>query len=89
MEKNLAPLMKKGDEISLAAWLSDFHLLAFLDTSGMFGKEDMKVLGSIAVARDDKERKDRIQCLSTLTGWQTLVAIAHEATGSFPSLSRH
>ncbi|KAH8930188.1 polyubiquitin-tagged protein recognition complex, Npl4 component, partial [Atractiella rhizophila] len=80
VERKLAPLLKQGDELAIAKWLSDFHLLAFLDTSGMFGKEDMRVLGSVATAKSDKERKERVNKLGGLAGWQTLVTIAHEAT---------
>ncbi|TFY76634.1 hypothetical protein EWM64_g7379 [Hericium alpestre] len=58
-------------------WLSDWHLIIFLGTSGLFSADDMKVLARVASAPslDDPTVLDP---LIATDGWQTLMTFARE-----------
>jgi len=62
------------DLASITMWLSDWHLLAFLDTVGIFDKSDMVLLAKVATRRKPED----IQALVKSSAWQTLVTIASE-----------
>lgn len=70
---------ENGDETrvreKLVGVLSDWHLVCFLDTTGILDTEDMRVLCKVAVSHDATVDLDN---LLQRTGWQTLAAIARE-----------
>lgn len=59
-------------------WLSDWHLLAFLETTGMVSEEDLAVVirAAVSPALDDPAALDAV---ITTDGWQTLMTIAQES----------
>lgn len=59
----------------LVGILSDWHLLAFLDTSGFLDQDDMAALCKLATAHDSGAALD---ALLLRPGWQTLMALARE-----------
>lgn len=59
----------------LVATLSDWHLICFLDTTGILDAQDMQTLCKVAVSHDATNDLD---ALLHRTGWQTLAAIARE-----------
>ncbi|UZJ53363.1 hypothetical protein CBS101457_002683 [Exobasidium rhododendri] len=59
----------------LVGVLSDWHLLCFLDKTGILDEEDIKATCRVAVSHDATVALDQ---LLQRTGWQTLVAIAME-----------
>lgn len=59
----------------LVGVLSDWHLLCFLDTTGILDEEDIKMMCKVAITHDAKVAIDQ---LLQRTGWQTLAAIALE-----------
>lgn len=61
---------------ALVVVLSDWHLLAFLDTCGIMDSTDMQSLCKLAVSHDATVDLDE---LLQRTGWQTLSAIARES----------
>ena len=61
----------------LANFLSDWHLLVFLDTCGIFAVDDMKLIARIAAKKD----KADVQKLVRSPAWRTLVTIAKEHAG--------
>ncbi|KIJ45252.1 hypothetical protein M422DRAFT_30109 [Sphaerobolus stellatus SS14] len=71
--------------IKLAEWLSDWHLVSFLGTVGLFSPEELAILARTASTPNLKDPAVLDELLST-NGWQTLVTIAKEsATPSRPS----
>lgn len=72
----------------LVGVLSDWHLLCFLDTTGILEEEDIKMMCKVAITHDAQVALDQ---LLQRTGWQTLAAIAlehappssHTANGGF------
>lgn len=63
------------DEV--ATWLSDWHLLAFLDTCGIFDKDDVKLLSRVATLKSPEDVKKLVQT----PAWRTLATIAQEHAG--------
>jgi NPL4 family len=61
---------------SLVEWLSDWHLLAFLQETGLVGEEEMKSMIKVATSHDQSAALDD---LLAKPGWQTLLAIAKES----------
>ncbi|KIS72305.1 putative nuclear protein localization factor and ER translocation component [Mycosarcoma maydis] len=59
----------------LVGVLSDWHLLAFLDTSGFLDQDDMAALCRLATTHDSGASLD---ALLLRPGWQTLMALARE-----------
>ena len=59
----------------LVGALSDWHLLAFLDTSGFLDQDDMATLCHLATTHDSGAALD---ALLLRPGWQTLMALARE-----------
>lgn len=64
----------------LATFLSDWHLLAFLDTCGIFDASDVKLLARIASKRETSD----VEKLLKTHSWRTLVTIAQEHSGKWP-----
>ncbi|EPQ29157.1 uncharacterized protein PFL1_03444 [Pseudozyma flocculosa PF-1] len=70
----------------LVGTLSDWHLLAFLDTSGLLDQDDMAALCRVAITHDSGAALD---ALLLRPGWQTLAAIAREHAPSAASSNNH
>ncbi|KAA1468500.1 polyubiquitin-tagged protein recognition complex Npl4 component [Dentipellis sp. KUC8613] len=70
--------------MNLIKWLSDWHLVAFLGTSGLFSGADMKTLAQVASAPsiDDPAVLDP---LIHSDSWQTLITFARESAPARPS----
>jgi nuclear protein localization family protein 4 len=62
---------------NLLKWLSDWHLLAFLPSTGMLSEEDMEVVMKTAVSPSLDDPKV-LDALLSSDGWQTLLTIAQE-----------
>lgn len=58
----------------IVKWLSDWHLLAFLDTVGIFDRTDIKLFADVATQKSSAAASTFL--LSSV--WQTLTAIAAE-----------
>jgi nuclear protein localization family protein 4 len=64
--------------VSLAKWLSDWHLLAFLGTTGLFSENDMRVLMQTASSPNLLEDVSLLDPLLATDGWQTLMTFSRE-----------
>ncbi|KAI0274867.1 polyubiquitin-tagged protein recognition complex Npl4 component [Gloeopeniophorella convolvens] len=64
--------------LALARWLSDWHLVAFLGTSGLFSEADIQVLVRVASA-PDLEDPTVLDALLATESWQTLTTFARES----------
>ncbi|KAI0052906.1 polyubiquitin-tagged protein recognition complex Npl4 component [Auriscalpium vulgare] len=64
--------------LELAKWLSDWHLVTFLGTSGLFSEDDMKTLVRVASAPnlDDPAVLDPLLATES---WQTVLTFARES----------
>ncbi len=60
-------------------WLSDWHLLAFLQTTGLVGEEEMRQMIAVAIKHEQPEGLQALDALLASPGWQTLVTIAKES----------
>jgi nuclear protein localization family protein 4 len=65
--------------IELAKWLSDWHLIAFLQTTGLFSEDDAKTLMRVASAPDLLENVAVLDTLLATDGWQTLMTFTRES----------
>jgi nuclear protein localization family protein 4 len=74
VQMNVDPSMLMARQ-KIVGVLSDWHLLCFLDTTGILDEDDIKVLCKLAVSHDVNVALDQ---LLQRTGWQTLAAIAME-----------
>jgi nuclear protein localization family protein 4 len=63
--------------IALANWISDWHLIAFLGSSGLFSEEDLKILLQTAVAPNLEDPTVLDRLIST-GSWQTLMTFTRE-----------
>lgn len=72
---------------SVAKLLSDWHLLAFLDTVGIFDVADMKLMSRVATFKKGAEEsggnEEDMKKLLTSSAWRTLVTIASEHSCEF------
>ncbi|KAJ3908182.1 NPL4 family-domain-containing protein [Lentinula edodes] len=62
----------------LAKFLSDWHLIAFLDTTQLFPPDDMNVLMQIATSTTLMSDPSQLDPLLATDGWQTLMTFARE-----------
>lgn len=69
----------------LVGALSDWHLLAFLDTCGFLDQDDMAALCRLATTHDSGAALD---ALLLRPGWQTLMALAREHAPSSSNESK-
>ncbi|KDN45915.1 NPL4-domain-containing protein [Tilletiaria anomala UBC 951] len=60
----------------LTRYLSDWHLLSFVQTLDLLGGEDIAALCKLATSHDEQGALDE---LITKPGWQTLVTVAKES----------
>ncbi|KAK4055592.1 nuclear protein localization protein 4 [Microbotryomycetes sp. JL201] len=75
---------KEDDATDLAkvvAWLSDWHLLAYLDEMGIFDPTDLALMARIAVNKDLSDLHD----LFNSSSWQTFLTIMEEQAPAVPA----
>lgn len=85
-----SPLTSTSDaskRLELAKWLSDWHLLAFLETTQLVSKADMKVLVSTVTSPSLLEDPSALNALFKTESWQTLMTFTRESAPSLPSTS--
>lgn len=58
-------------------WFSDWHLLAFLETTGMFEERDVQLMARFGVSKDAANLRRIVE----LPSWQTFLTIAEEESG--------
>ncbi|KAF9481681.1 polyubiquitin-tagged protein recognition complex, Npl4 component [Pholiota conissans] len=84
---SLHPGVDTYKKIDLAKWLSDWHLIAFLETSQLFSPGDievlMRTLSSPSLLQDPKN----IDPVLSTDGWQTLMTFTRESGPARPSTS--
>ncbi|KAJ7770834.1 NPL4 family-domain-containing protein [Mycena maculata] len=71
----------------LAAWLSDWHLVAFLDTTQLFSPADVKLLMRIVTSPTLLEDLSQLDPLLATEGWNTLMTFTRESASAPPSSS--
>lgn len=77
-----------SNRVELAKWLSDWHLVVFLDSTQLLSKDDIKNLIRIVTSPGLTEDSKLLDALVKTEGWQTLMTFAHESAPSQPSTSR-
>ena len=75
-----------GSDADLARWLSDWHLLVFLDSIGVLGPSDMAVVARVAASA--AEPGPAIHELRESASWQTFATIAAESAPAATSGAR-
>ncbi|KAK7058343.1 nuclear protein localization protein 4 [Paramarasmius palmivorus] len=63
---------------TLAKWLSDWHLIAFLDTTQLLSPNDIKLLLTTASSPKLLEDQSALDPVLTSDGWQTLMTFTRE-----------
>ncbi|KAJ7139750.1 NPL4 family-domain-containing protein [Mycena epipterygia] len=71
----------------LATWLSDWHLVAFLDTTQLFSPEDVKLLMRIVSSPTLLEDLSQLDPLLATEGWNTLMTFTRESGSAAPPAS--
>ncbi|GJJ13875.1 hypothetical protein Clacol_008132 [Clathrus columnatus] len=64
--------------LELASWLSDWHLVSFLETVDILSPDEMTILVK-SVTASNLEDPTVLDALLETSGWQTLVTIAQES----------
>ncbi|KAE9395934.1 polyubiquitin-tagged protein recognition complex, Npl4 component [Gymnopus androsaceus JB14] len=72
----------------LAKWLSDWHLIAFIDTTQLFPPDDMKILMQVATSPNLMTDPSQLDPLLATDGWQTLMTFTRENAREFCSPSK-
>ncbi|KAJ7101003.1 NPL4 family-domain-containing protein [Mycena crocata] len=72
---------------ALAAWLSDWHLVAFLDTTQLFSPDEVKLLMGIVTSPTLLEDLSQLDPLLATDGWNTLMTFTRESGSSRPVAS--
>jgi len=65
--------------IELAKWLSDWHLIAFLGTTGLIPEADVNLMMRTASLPNLLENTTLLDPLLTTEGWQTLMTFTRES----------
>ncbi|KAI3622622.1 putative npl4-nuclear protein localization factor and er translocation component [Moniliophthora roreri] len=73
---------------ALAKWLSDWHLIAFLDTTQLLSPTDINLLLTTASNPKLLEDQSALDPVLTSDGWQTLMTFAREQAPARQSASR-
>ncbi|KAI6153385.1 NPL4 family-domain-containing protein [Pisolithus tinctorius] len=73
-----------SNRVELAKWLSDWHLIAFLDSTQLMSKDDIQNLLRTATSPSLVEDSRSLDALMKTEGWQTLITFAHESAPSQP-----
>ncbi|KAF8202969.1 NPL4 family-domain-containing protein [Pholiota molesta] len=84
---SLHPGIDSYKKIDLAKWLSDFHLVTFLETSQLFSPDDIKVLMRTVSSPSLLEDPKNIDPVLSTEGWQTLMTFTRESAPARPSTS--
>lgn len=63
---------------ALAEWISDWHLIAFLETTQLFSPEDTKTLIEVASSSSLLDDLSVLDKLLHTDGWQTLMTFTKE-----------
>ncbi|PPQ92667.1 hypothetical protein CVT25_013974 [Psilocybe cyanescens] len=86
-----APSLYPGSEsykkIELAKWLSDWHFVAFLQTTQLFSNDDIKVLMHTVTSPTLLEDAKSIDPVLSTEGWHTLMTFTRESAPARPSSS--
>ncbi|KAF4623437.1 hypothetical protein D9613_001678 [Agrocybe pediades] len=86
-----APSLHPGNEsykkLELAKWLSDWHLVAFLETTQLLSPEDIKVMMRTVTSPNLLEDAKNIDPVLTTEGWNTLMTFTRESAPAPPSSS--
>lgn len=86
-----APSIQESRDLSkrieLAKWLSDWHLVTFLDSTQLMSKDDIRQLLHIVTSPTLTEDRKSLDALIKTEGWQTLVTFARESALARPSTS--
>ncbi|KIJ68641.1 hypothetical protein HYDPIDRAFT_173314 [Hydnomerulius pinastri MD-312] len=77
----------QSKRIELAKWLSDWHLIAFLETTQLMSPDDIKVLIRTATSPSLLDDSSSLEALMKTDGWQTLLTFARESAPARPSSS--
>ncbi|KAJ6604270.1 NPL4 family-domain-containing protein [Mycena vulgaris] len=67
---------------ALAAWLSDWHLVAFLDTTQLFSPEDVKLMMRIVTSPTLLQDLSQLDPLLATEGWNTLMTFTRESSST-------
>ncbi|KDR84851.1 hypothetical protein GALMADRAFT_233283 [Galerina marginata CBS 339.88] len=91
LRKLEAPSLHPGSEsykkIELAKWLSDWHFVAFLETTQLFSPGDIKVMMNTVTSLNLLEDAKNIDPVLSTDGWQTLMTFTRESAPAPPSTS--
>jgi len=71
--------------LELAKWLSDWHLLSFLGTSGLLSEADAKVFIRVATLPNMENNPAVLDALLETESWQTLATFARESAPQRPA----
>ncbi|PPQ66117.1 hypothetical protein CVT26_010918, partial [Gymnopilus dilepis] len=86
-----APSLLPGSEsykkLELAKWLSDWHLVAFLETTQLFSPEDIQVMMRTITDPHLLEDAKNIDPVLSTEGWQTLMTFTRESAPARPTTS--
>ncbi|KAF8905447.1 NPL4 family-domain-containing protein [Gymnopilus junonius] len=86
-----APSLHPGSEsyknLELAKWLSDWHLVAFLETTQLLSPDDVKVMMRTVTSPNLLEDAGNIDPVLSTEGWQTLMTFTRESAPAPPSTS--
>ncbi|KAF8624850.1 hypothetical protein AX15_005730 [Amanita polypyramis BW_CC] len=70
---------------ALAEWLSDWHLITFLETTHLISSDDLKTFIRVASSPDLLEEPSQLDSLLETASWQMLVSLAQESAPARPS----
>ncbi|TFK30391.1 polyubiquitin-tagged protein recognition complex, Npl4 component [Coprinopsis marcescibilis] len=86
-----APSVFPGDDNfkkrELAKYLSDFHLVAFLQTTQLFSVDDLKLLIRTVTSPNLSEDSSVLDPVLSSDGWQTLMTFTRESAPARPESS--
>ncbi|KAF8641129.1 hypothetical protein AX17_000771 [Amanita inopinata Kibby_2008] len=72
---------------ALAEWLSDWHLLAFLETTHLISTEDMRTIMRIASSPTLLDDLSQLDAFLVTESWQTLMTFTRESAPVRPSVT--
>ncbi|KAG8220005.1 NPL4 family-domain-containing protein [Butyriboletus roseoflavus] len=74
--------------LEVAKWFSDWHLIAFLETTQLLSPDDTKILIRTATLPQLLEDPSVLDALVKTDGWQTLITFARESALIYPTAAR-
>nr|GAT43691.1 predicted protein [Mycena chlorophos] len=66
----------------LAAWLSDWHLIAFLDTTQLFSPDDIKLMMRVLTSPTLLDDLSQLDPLLAIEGWNNLMAFTRDSAAA-------